>query len=98
MSDTWDEMRRAKEDQYFSKENEEALKRIKLRKAEDKPRLSPITGKPMKQVTLMGVVIDQCDDSGGIWLDRGELEQLNKAAAKQESSIFSNLFRGLIKE
>jgi Transcription factor zinc-finger len=94
MSDSWDEMRRAKEEQYFLKENEAALKRLKESNRE-KPRLSPISGKPMKQVTMMGVNIDQCEESGGIWLDKGELEILINAAQKDsQQGLFQKLLGG----
>ena len=98
MTDSWDAMRKAKEEQYFLKQNESALKRIKEREKE-KPRLSPITGKPMVQKTLMGVVIDQCEESRGIWLDNGELEALieaSNASEVQEKGLFSNLLKGLL--
>lgn len=81
----WDSRRRASEDAFFEKANQEALQRLKKREeSSDKPRLSPITGKPMEQLTLMGVVIDRCKDSGGVWLDAGELEQI-LAASKENS-------------
>jgi Zn-finger nucleic acid-binding protein len=48
----------------------------------------------MKQKTLMGVTIDYCEDSKGIWLDAGELEQIIEAS-KKDSSFFGNLFSGL---
>lgn len=95
MSDSWETMRKAKEDQYFMKENEQALKRLQSRSTE-KPRLSPVSGQPMKQVTLMGIVIDQCEQSGGIWLDNGELDALIEASNEKEKGLFANLFKGLI--
>lgn len=96
--DPFAKRRKALEDQYFHKENEDALKRLQKRGAVEKPRLSPVTGKPMKQVTLMGVVIDQCEDSGGVWLDPGELEELvnaSKLAEKGEPGIFSSLLNSI---
>lgn len=43
--------------------------------------VSPIDGQtPMQQITRDGVQIDRCPVSGGIWLDRGELEKLLQAA------------------
>lgn len=30
----------------------------------------------MKQVTKFGIVIDYCPKSGGVWLDKGEIEKL----------------------
>lgn len=37
---------------------------------------SPIDGSPMKQIHRFGIEIDVCPTSGGIWLDKGELEKL----------------------
>lgn len=37
---------------------------------------SPIDGSPMKQVTRYGIEIDICPTTGGVWLDKGELEKL----------------------
>ena len=82
-NNSWDERRRAQEEEFFKKQNEAALKRIQERE-EDKPRISPVSGEPMEQITYMGVVIDRCPSSGGIWLDSGELEQIIDAVHKQE--------------
>ena len=38
--------------------------------------LSPISGEPMRQVIREGIEIDVCPTTGGIWLDKGELEKL----------------------
>ena len=54
-------------------------------------RLSPITGKEMEQEVISGVVIDKCTESGGIWLDAGELEQLIEASEKDSNSMLSSL-------
>jgi len=85
MSDSWDEMKRAKEDMYFEEQNRKALERLKVRGTQ-KPRLSPITGEPMEQVTVQGGVIDRCKSSGGIWLDAGELEQIVEGFKKEGAS------------
>lgn len=37
---------------------------------------SPIDGAPMRQVHRYGIEFDVCPTSGGIWLDKGELEKL----------------------
>jgi uncharacterized protein len=37
---------------------------------------SPIDGSIMKQVHRFGIEIDVCPTSGGVWLDKGELEKL----------------------
>lgn len=38
--------------------------------------LSPIDGSPMREIERNGVKIDVCPTSGGVWLDKGELEKL----------------------
>ena len=73
MTDGWKERKIAQEEEYFRKKNELALKRIQ--ENTEPARISPVTGKPMKQETFMGVVIDRCE-SGGVWLDNGELEEI----------------------
>ncbi|MEL7282279.1 MAG: zf-TFIIB domain-containing protein [Pseudomonadota bacterium] len=44
---------------------------------------SPIDGSPMQEVERYGVKIDICTSSGGIWLDRGELEKIIMAIREE---------------
>jgi Zn-finger nucleic acid-binding protein len=37
---------------------------------------SPIDGAPMRQIVRYGIEFDVCASTGGVWLDRGELEKL----------------------
>lgn len=53
---------------------------------------SPIDGSPMQQIKRFGIEIDVCPTSGGVWLDKGELEKimaLIRQAAEEESGTFS---------
>jgi Zn-finger nucleic acid-binding protein len=100
-SDSWSDMRKAKENQFFEQQEKEALARLKSRA--ESIRKSPIDGQPMEQVTIMGVVVDRCKSTGGVWLDNGELEQLLKASQKNAgseagASWISNFFDGLYKK
>lgn len=83
MSDSWNEMRKAKEDMYFEQQNKEALQKIKAARA-GSSRKSPITGEPMEEVAYKGVVIDRCKQSGGIWLDSGEMERIIETILKEK--------------
>jgi len=50
--------------------------------------ISPIDGSPMRQIKRHGIEIDVCPTTGGVWLDRGELEKLMmmiKEEAESES-------------
>lgn len=44
---------------------------------------SPIDGSPMREVERYGVKMDICPTSGGIWLDRGELEKIIMAIREE---------------
>lgn len=37
---------------------------------------SPIDGSPMRQIKRYGVELDVCPTSGGVWLDKGELDKI----------------------
>lgn len=53
---------------------------------------SPIDGSPMRQIQRFGIELDVCPTSGGVWLDKGELEKLMalmKEAAEEEARMFS---------
>lgn len=39
-------------------------------------QISPMNGAPMRTVRRYGIEIDVCPATGGIWIDRGELEKL----------------------
>lgn len=99
MTNSFDDMRKAKEGSYFEKKNREALERLARKVSDESARLSPVTGEPMKQEVFHGVVIDRCEQSGGIWLDAGELEQIYEALKQEKDSEdlnwVSDFFRSL---
>lgn len=99
MTDSWDEMRKAKEGEYFERKNRLALERLAKKKTE-KVLTSPVSGQPMEKVVIDGVVIDRCPTSGGIWLDAGELEELLKAhdkgTAEEHHAWFSGFLKNLV--
>lgn len=96
MSDSLDERRKAQEDTYFQKKNREALERLSKKQSDSKPLVSPVSGQPMMQEVFHGVVIDRCAQSGGVWLDAGELEQLMESAVKEaEAGGLVGFFKGL---
>lgn len=46
---------------------------------------SPIDGSPMHQIKRFGIELDVCPTSGGVWLDKGELEKI-MALIREETS------------
>ena len=68
-SDTLDNI-----DKAFAGEFKPSAVQSQLENAE---RLSPVSGKPMERYEWnvgSGIVLDRCPESGGIWMDSGELE------------------------
>lgn len=54
---------------------------------------SPIDGSPMRQIQRFGIELDVCPTSGGVWLDKGELEKmmaLMKEAAEEEERALAS--------
>jgi len=88
MSNSWDDRRRALEEEYIERQNKAALESL-ARKSEspltESPLISPISGKPMTREQILGVTIDRCTESGGIWLDKGELEALLDRASQGDT-------------
>jgi Zn-finger nucleic acid-binding protein len=56
--------------------------------------VSPIDGQtPMQQIKRDGIEIDRCPVSGGVWLDKGELEKLLAAvqhAAQEDREHYAD--------
>ncbi|MGZ8435153.1 MAG: zf-TFIIB domain-containing protein [Candidatus Binatia bacterium] len=91
MANKWDERKKAQEDEYFVKKEQEQLAKLKAKQeaeAKDVAKKAasmrcPKCGDTLKVRSFQKVEIDQCNGCGGIWLDAGELEQV---AEKEEGS------------
>ncbi len=88
---------KALEDEYFHRQEQELLAKMKA-KLESETEVVVKAKCPqkgcdcdMKEVDFEDVKIDVCDTCGGVWLDAGELAQImNKEQNK--SGWFSRLF------
>ncbi|MBZ0150861.1 MAG: zf-TFIIB domain-containing protein [Planctomycetes bacterium] len=58
------------------------LEREAAARADQPQRRCPVEGAAMELVFVHGIVIDRCPDCGGVFLDKGELVVLQKAAAQ----------------
>lgn len=82
----------------FYREFEDALMEAQPH-AKDGKKISPASGKPMKEFAIFnGPLIDYCPDSGGHWLDGGELADLqdiaNDGGKPKKKGLFSRFGRG----
>lgn len=93
MNDAWNDMRKAKEDQYFEKENTKLLRRL----AEQSHQLkSPETGERMEKSILMGLEVYHCPKTGGYWITRPQLEQIiTKAKEESDADFIHDFLTGL---
>lgn len=95
MDDSFKTRAKALEEDFFHRKEKEALERL-AHKESGSARLSPVTGKPMVQKAVHGIVIDQCVDSQGIWLDAGELEQIIDAYKNQRPGMIESFFSAVL--
>jgi len=82
MPDVWDDRKKALEEEYFRKKDQEALEKLRARRGaaeaeKSLPRCPKCDGS-LIEVSHEGVQIDRCNKCHGIWLDAGELETLTK--------------------
>lgn len=95
MSDIFDERRKALEEEYFHRKEQEALKKMREQMAQEKQAQEdeasalhcPKCAGILKEMTFAGVSIDRCEACGGVWLDAGEIERL-----KNEGGWLTKLF------
>lgn len=91
------------EDEYFGRQNLEKIHemRVKLdaerKKAERKAHHNkcPRCGADLQEHHAEHVKIDECPECGGIWLDKGEFDQLARVnhARGATGGVLSSLFR-----
>jgi hypothetical protein len=82
VANKWDERKKAQEDEYFVKREQELMAKLKAKEeSESKASLQktchmrcPKCGEPLKERSFQKILIDQCTGCHGIWLDPGELE------------------------
>ena len=96
MSDAWRDRERVKEEEFFEQQNKEALKKMRTKGA-PKVRLSPISGQPMQQVSVSGVVIDYCPQSGYIGLDAVDLKKIFREVRVHDEDWLLDFFESLPK-
>jgi len=62
-----------------------------MRATTDDPAIkNPATGMEMEKIEIGGVRIDRCPFTGSIWLDRGELAQIN-SLSKEDKAILKEM-------
>ena len=86
MANGMDDRRKGLEEEYFHRKNQEAIEKLraKLKVAAEAKAAGTSSMKcprcdgSLKELQFEEVMIDRCDNCGGVWLDSGELEQLTR--------------------
>jgi hypothetical protein len=77
---------KAEEDSYFAQRDREAIQRLKAQET-DAARAQileltklrcPKDAAKLTHKELLGVPVEECPHCGGMWLDKGEMEELAK--------------------
>lgn len=85
------------EDEWFARHEEELLRqaqreRQRQGKAENAaPPQCPRCSNELKEEDIVGVTIDRCVDCQGIFLDRGELEEILLQSGQERRGFFRKL-------
>jgi len=95
MKDSWEERKKALENEYFHKKEQELIEKLKrdtgesIAKEHCKGRC-PKCGEMIEPMTFREVPLDSCPGCGGIWLGPNDLKIL---AEKDHRSWFDLWFR-----
>lgn len=104
MSNPIDDRRKALEEEYFRRKEQEALQKLRAQMGSEtgtgESAATKAIGCPKCEGTLVevgfeNVQIDRCDTCGGVWLDAGELETIT---ARESSGWFNRMRQNLVRE
>ena len=91
---------RAKEDIYFAAKDRELIEKLKARLEKLQPRPeAPVATCPkckaaLESYSFIEIILDRCPACGGIWFDRGELEQILKKVSRGSLAVLAERFLG----
>jgi hypothetical protein len=74
MTNAWDEMKKANEEQYFERQNQEALRKLHDSQS---ALLSPRTQKPMEQIKVGNGKAYVCPASHGLYIESSTVAEFS---------------------
>ena len=96
MGDAWDDRKRSKEEEFFERQNREALARkMSMTQGKDAvERKCPVDGRKLEHLNVANVAAERCPQCHGVWLEPRVLEQLmiSCKAASQKSAEWYRVF------
>ena len=98
-----DEKPSRNEDEYFARQNADLIREMRAKLDADRKKAErsahsnkcPRCGAGLKEQHVEDVKIDECEDCGGVWLDRGELDQLRRVnkARGVSGGVLGSIFK-----
>ena len=86
MTDAWEDMKKTKEEEFFLRQNREAMDRHRARKGQPAPRLCVNDGQKLERLESGGIVMERCPTCQGVWLDAKEFERIRNSAKEAQGS------------
>lgn len=94
MSESWDDRKKALEEDYFRRKEQEAVEKMRQKREAEQARANalkcPKCDGTLVEIAHEEVQIDRCDTCNGVWLDAGELERLTE---REETGWLGRLLR-----
>jgi hypothetical protein len=84
LGDTLQKRERGEEERYFAEQDRIRLAKLRAQTGAAAPSgqsACPRCGAALQARHVRGVAVDECTSGCGVWLDRGELEQLGGATS-----------------
>ncbi|MCI0490191.1 MAG: zf-TFIIB domain-containing protein [Blastocatellia bacterium] len=101
MSGTWDDRKKALEEDYFRRKEQEAIEKQRAKreaeeetaKAEASLLECPRCDGKLVELKYEDVLIDRCNKCNGVWLDAGELEHI--MGHEEGGGFFGRMWRSI---
>ncbi|HYY41603.1 MAG TPA: zf-TFIIB domain-containing protein [Pyrinomonadaceae bacterium] len=82
MSEIFDDRRKALEEEYFRRKEQETIEKMREQMAAEAEAAAapkcPRCATVLTEIEHEGVKVERCPNCHGVWLDAGELEQLTR--------------------
>ncbi len=103
MSSSWDDRKKALEEDYFRRKEQEAIERMRARRAAEEQgeqaqvsaMQCPRCDGTLEELVYEGVLIDRCNKCSGVWLDAGELDLLTQEEASGGGGVLGRWWKSL---
>jgi hypothetical protein len=96
MSDAWDDRKKSLEEEYFRRQEQEAIEKLRAEREAEAARAAalkcPRCDGVLAEISYEDVLVDRCESCHGVWLDAGELERLTER--EERTSWLGRLFGG----